>query len=91
VALYNTLSGLASPAVESRQLLTLAQDRVRREQAMRVVSERVRSAADVDMVMRAAAFEVGRLLDRETFIYLTRDEAQKMAPSDGKRGGVSYE
>jgi hypothetical protein len=74
--LYNTLSGLASPTVESRQLLAQAEARAAREQTLREVAERIRGAADVDTVMRAAALEVGRLLDRETFIYLADKNTQ---------------
>ncbi|MDX1662298.1 MAG: GAF domain-containing protein, partial [Candidatus Promineifilaceae bacterium] len=71
----SALAGQAAIAIQSIHLLEEAQNRVRREQLLREVTETVRSVTDVELVMKTAAREVGRALGRDAFVYL------------GERGG----
>jgi two-component system sensor histidine kinase/response regulator len=64
------LADQATIAFERIRLLEEAERRARREQLLREITARVRSSADVDMIMKTAVQEVGRALGRETFIHL---------------------
>ncbi len=67
------LGGVArrvSAYIESRRLFEQVQTRAYREQLLREVTARIRSAADADTIMRVTAKEVGRALGRPAFVYL---------------------
>jgi GAF domain-containing protein len=70
IGLLQTLADQATIAFERIRLLEEAERRARREQLLREITARVRSSADVDMIMKTAVQEVGRALGRETFIHL---------------------
>lgn len=62
--------------IESRRLFEQVQTRAYREQLLREVTTRIRSAADADTIMQVTAKEVGRALGRPAFVYLGNDEKQ---------------
>lgn len=72
-----SLAGQAATAIHSLRLLEQAQNRARRERVLREITERVRSATDVDVIMRTAVREVGRALGRETFVYLSEEQRMR--------------
>jgi GAF domain-containing protein len=55
-------------------LFMQAQERLRREQILRQVADRIRGAVDVETVMRTTVQEVGQALRRSTFVYLGNEE-----------------
>ncbi|MEM7801001.1 MAG: GAF domain-containing protein, partial [Chloroflexota bacterium] len=57
-------------AVQNSSLLAEAQARARREELLREISEKIRSGADIDSVMKTAVSEIGRVLGRKAFLYL---------------------
>jgi GAF domain-containing protein len=72
--LLASLAGQMVVGLERLNLLTQAQERLRHEQVLREVAERVRSSVDVETVMRTAVREAGRALGRPAFIYLGSEE-----------------
>lgn len=70
VALVQSVADQLGIAIENLRLLEGAQARARREQLLREVTTRVRSAIDAETIMRTAVQEVGRTLGRPAFIYL---------------------
>jgi DNA-binding LacI/PurR family transcriptional regulator/GAF domain-containing protein len=79
------LGGVArrvSAYIESRRLLEQVQARAYREQLLREVTSRIRSAADADTIMQVAAKEVGRALGRPAFVYLDNGEKQPTRQTD---------
>ncbi|MFN2153976.1 MAG: GAF domain-containing protein, partial [Anaerolineae bacterium] len=60
----------ATVALENARLLAQLQQRLRQEQILREVSDRVRSALDVESVLHATVTEVSRILGRPAFIRL---------------------
>ena len=72
------LSRQAAVAIQSILLLEATQARARREQALREIAAKVRSSADVDIVMKTAVQEVGRALGRRTHIVLGNDLEQNV-------------
>lgn len=65
---YQAIIGLASPAVQSRRLFDQVQTRAQREQALRQITEAVRSSTDPATIMRTAVQELGTALGRRTQI-----------------------
>jgi GAF domain-containing protein len=76
VTLLNSIASQVSVAVENIRLYKQAENRARREQVLREVTARVRSSADVETVLRTAAQEVGRALNRPAFVYLDNNQQQ---------------
>lgn len=72
--LLTSIAAQAAIALENARLFEQAQTQVRQEEILREVSTQVRASVDVDSVMRVAAQEVGRVLGRRTFVYLTHGE-----------------
>lgn len=64
------IANQAAVAVQGIRLLEQTTARARREEMLRSIAAKVRSSADVDVVMRTAAREIGKALGRETFVYL---------------------
>jgi GAF domain-containing protein len=64
------IAGQAGTAAQGLSLLEQAQARARRERILREVTARVRSATDIDVIMKTAVREVSRALGRDTFVYL---------------------
>jgi GAF domain-containing protein len=62
------------------------QNSLRREQALREMTQRVRSAVDVQDVMRVAVQETGRLLGRTAFIHLGDPAAFDWIAGDEQHG-----
>lgn len=71
LALLETLTDRLGQALESARFYRDSQRAASREQTLREIVEQVRGVVDVDSVMRTAAREVGQVLGREVFIYLT--------------------
>ncbi|MBN1876233.1 MAG: GAF domain-containing protein [Anaerolineae bacterium] len=74
VALLETLSDRLGQALESARFYEDTQRAATREQLLREISERVRNAVDVDSVLRTAVQEIGRVLDRPVFVYLSDEQ-----------------
>ncbi len=68
--LFNSLSPQIAVAVQNSQLLEAAQKKAEREEMLRQITEKVRNTSDVESVMRTAVTEIGRVLNRKTFLYL---------------------
>ena len=64
------LSRQAAVAIQGIRLLEATEARARREQALREIAAKVRSSADVDVVMRTAVQEIGKALGRQAWLYL---------------------
>jgi PAS domain S-box-containing protein len=56
--------------IENRRLFEQAQARIRSEEILRQVTDRIRGSVDVDTIMRTAAQEVGQVLGRPAFVHL---------------------
>lgn len=69
------LAGQAATAVHSIRLLGQARARAERERVIREITAQVRSATDVDVIMKTAVREVSRALGRDTFVMLGDDHA----------------
>jgi GAF domain-containing protein len=74
--LLTAVASQAAIAIENARLFEQAQAQARRERILREITARVRSASDVESVMRAAVTEVGRALGRQTFVYLGNGQVQ---------------
>ncbi|MEJ2746466.1 MAG: GAF domain-containing protein [Anaerolineae bacterium] len=70
---YEALAAQLAVAVDRQNLLDEAQSRAQREQILRQITQRIRSSADVETIMRTAVQEIGRTLGRKTYIYLGDD------------------
>jgi PAS domain S-box-containing protein len=68
--IQTTLAAQVAISLENARLLEQAQTRAQREQILREVTAQIRGSVDVNAIMRTAAREIGRVLDRQTFIYL---------------------
>ncbi len=73
VVLMNSMANHLAVAIQNARLYRQAQARARRETILREVTTQIRSAADVDSVMRISAEQLSRVLGRRAFIQL-RDE-----------------
>lgn len=82
--LLQSLVNQIAVALESAQRYEANEKAARREQLLRQVTTRVRSSADVNSVMRAAAQEVGRVLGRQTFVLLGQDSNQQEKDTSSK-------
>ena len=76
INLLQTLADQATIAFERVRLLDETTKRAQREQALRQISAKVRGSADVDVVLRTAVEEVGKMLGRQAYVYL-QDEEEK--------------
>jgi len=56
--------------IQGLQLLKQAQERARREQLLREVTEQINNATSTDVVLSRAAQELGRVLNQQVFVYL---------------------
>ena len=72
--LLESLAGQMVVGLDRLTLFTQAQERLRHEQILRQVADRIRGAADVETVMRTTVREVGQALGRSTFVYLGDEE-----------------
>lgn len=64
------LASQAAAAIQSLYLLRGAQARAQRERVLREITGRVRSATDVDVIMKTAVREVSRALGRDAYVTL---------------------
>lgn len=64
------LTRQAATALHGLRLLEQAQSRAERERVLREITARVRSATDVDVIMKTAVREVSRALGRNAFVKL---------------------
>ena len=74
INLLQTLADQATIAFERVRLLDETTKRAQREQALRQISAKVRGSADVDVVLRTAVEEVGKMLGRQAYVYLQDEE-----------------
>ncbi len=81
VELLQSLANQAGIAIDNAHLFHETQVRAGREQILRQVATRVGGAPDVDTVMRTAVLEIGRILGRQTFIYLNDQEESSVSKS----------
>lgn len=83
------LASQASATLQGLHLLRQAQLRAQRERVLREITERVRSATDVDVIMKTAVREVGRALGRDAFVMLENQQADGAngAPAQDLNGG----
>ncbi len=83
-ALLNGIANHTAVALQNIRLLTAAQTRARQERTLRDITARVSTAVDAETVLRVAAEEIGRVLNLETYVYLTDPEApENGAPQNG--------
>ena len=68
--LLETLTDTIGVAVQNIRQFENAQRRAQQEQMLRQITQRIRSSADVETIMRTAVQEIGRTLGRKTYIYL---------------------
>jgi GAF domain-containing protein len=68
--LLRQVAALVSSNIENVRFLANEQARAQREQMLRQVTQRIRSSADVETIMRTAVQEIGRTLGRRAYIYL---------------------
>ncbi len=71
--MLRSLSPQIAVAVQNQRLLKEAQARARREQVLREVTEKVRNAPTVEMVLKTAAAEVGRVFGRKAMVYFNQN------------------
>ena len=74
IRLLEALAGQMAVGLDRLRLLDQMQARLDREEVLRMVTDRVRSAVDVETVLRTAVREVGRVLGRSAFVYLGSEE-----------------
>jgi len=74
VRLLGSLAGQMVVGLDRLSLLSEAQERLQHEQVLRQVTDRIRSAVDVQTVMRTAVQEVGQALGRSAFVYIGNEE-----------------
>lgn len=84
--LLMAIAGQAATAIESAYLFEEAKHRVRHERIMREVTAQIRSAGDVDGVMRTAVQEIGRILGRRTFVYLDKEQLKTLSGTETAKG-----
>ncbi|HNT76625.1 MAG TPA: GAF domain-containing protein [Anaerolineae bacterium] len=75
LALLETVRGRLEVALESARFYRDSQRSAAREQLLREITEHIRSAVDVESVLRTAVLEIGRTLGREVFVYLVDEQA----------------
>jgi len=86
-ALLGDIARRVNGYLENQRLLSETQARVRREQTLREITNRVRSSMDPDTIMRTAIRELGTALGRPSFVRLGSAEQLSKAQSgrnDGK-------
>ena len=74
INLLQTLADQATIAFERVRLLDQTSKRAQREQTLREIAAKVRGSADVDVVLRTAVEEVGKVLGRQAYVYLQDKE-----------------
>jgi GAF domain-containing protein len=82
--IFEGLISLVTPVVQGNQLFTQVQTRAQREQALRRITEAVRSSTDPATIMRTAVRELGTALGRQTQIRLSRSAEQLADPATNK-------
>jgi GAF domain-containing protein len=68
--LLTAVASQTAIAIENARLFAQVQARARREQLLRQITAKVRSAVDMDSIMRTAVQEIGQALGRQAFVYL---------------------
>lgn len=68
--LLRQIAAMVGSTIENLRFLENEQARAQREQVLRQVTQRIRSSADVETIMRTAVQEIGRTLGRRTYIQL---------------------
>jgi K+-sensing histidine kinase KdpD len=66
----SAIAGQVAITIQGLQLLKQTQERARREQLLREVTEQINNAVSTDMVLYRAAQELGRVLKQQVFVYL---------------------
>lgn len=79
----SSLVSQAATVSQTQRLFAEAQQRARREQMLREITNRVYAAADAESILRAAAQEISQTLGLETFIYLEEADGTETAVSNG--------
>jgi GAF domain-containing protein/HAMP domain-containing protein len=84
MTIFEGLISLATPVVQSNRLFGQVQIRAQREQALRRITQAVRSSTDPATIMRTAVRELGTALGRQTQIRLTESALQSAESDNGK-------
>ena len=71
--LMRQIAAMVGTTIENIRFLANEQSRAQREQMLRQITQRIRSSADMETIMRTAVQEIGRTLGRKTYIYLGDD------------------
>ncbi len=74
ISLLQTLADQATIAFERMRLLDETSKKAQHEQTLREIAAKVRGSADVDVVLRTAVEEVGKVLGRQAYVYLQDSE-----------------
>ncbi len=80
----SSLVSQAATVSQTQRLFGEAQQRARREQMLREITNRVYAAADAESILRAAAQEISQALGLETFVYLEEMDGTETAVSNGR-------
>lgn len=80
----SSLVSQAATVSQTQRLFAEAQQRARREQMLREITNRVYAAADAESILRAAAQEISQALGLETFVYLEEMDGTETAVSNGR-------
>ncbi len=73
IKLLHNLIGQTALALERARRYEASEQVAHREQVLRQVTAKIRGSADMNSVMRTAALEIGRVLGRQTFVYLGQE------------------
>jgi len=82
--IFEGLISLVTPVVQSNRLFKQVQSRAQREQALRRITEAVRSSSDPATIMRNAVRELGMVLGRRTQIRLVESALPSAESGNGK-------
>jgi GAF domain-containing protein len=83
---FESLSSQLAVGLDRLYLTQRVHDSFESEQALRQMTDRVRSAIDIEGVMHTAVRETGRLLGRSAFIYLGDQAGFVGSAGDGQNG-----
>ncbi len=85
INLLTAIGNQVAAAIENRNLLEHSQKRAQQEQSLREVTEKLRAAPNLDLLLQTAAEELGKRLGaRHTVLELGVDHPTDKTPADGE-------
>jgi GAF domain-containing protein/HAMP domain-containing protein len=95
--IFESLVSLVTPKVQSQRLFGQVQTRAQREQALRQITNAVRSSTDLTTILRTAVRELGSVMGRRAMIRMVmpeKSESENQLPdkngsSENADGGMS--